>query len=249
MHLQNVQALLPHFFSKYSKSYVALHNNVRHAGLCGIEHLLKESGTKATSGIQREHEVTEDSSSGGVENDYQQQIENGMLVCLDSSEPSIRQKALALLPLLATKQNVRSICKKIVDHMRGQKQADDYGREELIEKVMNMAERFSDIRLFSNTDCGDQRQEDVTFDWYIFTLVSLLQAAHGNQRNLILLKIKHTLSIKLVKAESEKSTDDTSSLKNYEEVTEVGIKLTGLLRKLVFNNITEEPPSDQKVSY
>ena len=64
------------------------------------------------------------------------------MISLESSDPVVRQKALSLLPLMASAQNVQSICDKIIGQLRLQKIEDSLGRKDLIEKVLGMAEKF-----------------------------------------------------------------------------------------------------------
>ena len=168
--------------------------------------------------------------------------------CLESSDPSIRQKALSLLPLMATASNVRSICDKIIGQIRLQQSSKTesvIGKEDLISKVLGMAEKFY-VRSYDKTNVNEELI--VTFDWYVFVLVRLLQAAHGAQREAILLKIKRHLTQSKNKHtattsksnKQENEIDDDGDL----EIIKVGTKLTGILRKLVFSSLEKANNTD-----
>ena len=138
-----------------------------------------------------------------------------------------------------TGRNVRGICDKIIGQLRAQQSGEAFGRQDLIEKVLSMAEKF-----FLRSCKTDSEECEVTFEWYVFVLVRLLQAAHGEQRDTILIKIKRTLSQnngKINGTETEiENRMQTAQTKPNDAIT-VGTKLTGILRKLVFNNLTDVP--------
>jgi hypothetical protein len=160
------------------------------------------------------------------------------MLCLENSDTSVRQKALSLLPLMATVSNARSICDKIIGQIRSheaQKMEEGTGRKDLIQKVLSMAEKFY-LRSLKEVDTDEP--SEVSFDWYVFVLVRLLQAAHGELRDAILLKIKRTL----LQSEGKKSDDKNAVTEiRLNDVKKIGVKLTGILRKLVFNNLTNVP--------
>lgn len=214
-------------------------NNMKYAGLAGVEKLLL---VREISEIHFDNEQRDKIKVSQTEK-VPDELQTGVMICLESSDPVVRQKALSLLPLMASTQNVRSICDKIIGQIRLQKIEDSMGRKDLIEKVLGMAERFFSRVIKS----PDSEESEVSFDWYVFVLVRLLQAAHGDQRELILVKIK---SVLLKNNEKEtNSGENVTSSKNVNfgnhEAIKVGTKLTGILRKLVFNNLEK----DTKVKY
>ena len=195
-------------------------NNMKYAGLCGVEKLLLSGDKEATS----EKENIPD------------ELQNGIMISLESSDPVVRQKALSLLPLMASAQNVQSICDKIIGQLRLQKIEDSSGRKDLIEKVLAMAEKF-----FSKSILGAKSENsEVSFDWYVFVLVRLLQAAHGEQRELIIVKIKRVLLKNKKNAiANENYIEKNDAQITDEEMIKVGSKLTGILRKLVSSNLAK----------
>ena len=207
-------------------------NNMKYAGLTGLEKLLQSTDVEITfpdkescDTLQFRKKISED-------------LQNGVMLCLENSDTSVRQKALSLLPLMATVSNVRSICDKIIGQIRcheAQKTEAGTGKKDLIQKVLSMAEKFY-IRSLKEEDTDES--SEVSYDWYVFVLVRLLQAAYGELRDAILLKIKRTLLQR-----GEGKSDDEKSVTEIEldDVTKVGVKLTGILRKLVFNSLTNVP--------
>ena len=210
-------------------------NNMKYAGICGVEKLLISREKKQPPRREGYDAITHADSD--IEK-IPDELQNGVMTCLESSDPVVRQKALSLLPLMASPQNVRSICDKIIGQIRLQKIEDSLGRKDLIEKVLGMAEKF-----FLKSIMGTNSEEsEVSFDWYVFVLVRLLQAAHGDQREVILVKIKQVLS-RCKGIEIDTGDNDTKSkdaLVSKEDAIKVGSKLTGILRKLVFNNLEQD---------
>ena len=216
--------------------------NMKYAGLSGIERLFEKPEVEYTTGSDANSTISKD-----INKDLED-LQNGVMSCLESSDPSIRQKALSLLPLMATASNVRSICDKIIGQIRLQQSSKTesvIGKEDLISKVLGMAEKFY-LRSYDKTNVNEELI--VTFDWYVFVLVRLLQAAHGAQRESILLKIKRNLTPSKNKHTATTSTsnkqeneiDDGGDL----EIIKVGTKLTGILRKLVFSNLEKAVNAD-----
>ena len=209
-------------------------NNMKYAGLYGVEKLLLVRDIDKTNFDIVQHDATKVSQMEKIPDELQ----NGVMICLESSDPVVRQKALCLLPLMASTQNVRNICDKIIGQIRLQKVEDSFGRKDLIEKVLGMAERFF-LRAIQGTDSDES---GVSFDWYVFVLVRLLQAAHGEQREMILSKIKCVL-LKNKEKKTNKDEEATNSIHpkfGTDEAIKVGTKLTGILRKLVFNNLEKD---------
>ena len=197
-------------------------NNMKYAGLCGVEKLL----------------LCEELEENSEKEKIPDELQNGVMISLESSDPVVRQKSLSLLPLMASAQNVRSICDKIIGQIRLQKIEDSSSRKDLIEKVLVMAEKFFLKYILS----PHSEESEVTFDWYVFVLVRLLQAAHGEQRETILVKIKRIL---LKSKENnindvEKDTKEKEDRISEDETVKVGSKLTGILRKLVFTNLEKD---------
>ena len=195
-------------------------NNMKYAGLYGAEKLLLVRDINNTNFDIEQHDTTKVSQMEKIPDELQ----NGVMICLESSDPVVRQKALCLLPLMASTQNVRNICDKIIGQIRLQKVEDSFGRKDLIEKVLGMAERFF-LRAIQGIDSDES---GVSFDWYVFVLVRLLQAAHGEQREMILSKIKCVL-LKNKEKKTNKDEEATNSIHpkfGIDEAIKVRTKLT-----------------------
>ena len=241
-HLQPsvLQSSLHEKASKHMLKFVQSKNsNMKYAGLSGLEKLLQNSEIEL---INRNGATPETVDQLEDMEKLRNDLQNAVMMCLENSDAVIRQKSLSLLPLMATARNVQSICDKIIGQIRLQpapRPEESYGRVELIDKVLGMAERFF-LRSCNKVSFGGE-ESVVTFDWYVFVLVRLLQAAHGEQRDAILVKIKRTLfHRKMYKQDTSMETEIESQLAKAKDndIIKVGTKLTGILRKLVFNNLT-----------
>ena len=93
--------------------------------------------------------------------------------CLDHPDDCIRKKAFSLLNSLATEDNVKDICERILSHVR--ESSDNYFRKLLIQKTIFVIDKFS----------------ETSMDWRVFILLRILQCAKsGEQRQQIILKIQ-----------------------------------------------------------
>ena len=155
------------------------HNDVKYIGLSALEIIFKHSPPKL--GPEEEESV---------------------LNCLSHFDVTIQRKTLSLLYVLASKDNVRKICDKLVEYIKDSE--DDFQREDLIEKVLDLANSFS-----------------IGLDWNVSVLLKLLQSSTGNQREKLLTKLKNAVKIR---------NEDSKQVLT--EKKKVGLKLTVILKKI-----------------
>ena len=103
--------------------------------------------------------------------------EETILDCLMHHDDTVRRKALALLWSLANETNARTVCKKLTEQVRVTK--DPVQKEDLIVKTIELADRFG--------------ADAAKTDWYVSSLLKLLQTSTGAQREMIMGKIKARL--------------------------------------------------------
>ena len=89
------------------------HNNVRYQGLCSLEKLL---------------------TIGSCDQD-----DSSVLHCISSTDVLLKNKAHSLLHLLATSNNVKSICDLLIGKLRSH---DSVDRELIIDKTSNLVNKF-----------------------------------------------------------------------------------------------------------
>ena len=104
--------------------------------------------------------------------------EETVLDCLAHHDDTVRRKALALLWSLANETNAKTVCKKLTEQSRVTK--DPVQKEDLVAKTMELADRFG--------------ADPAKTDWYVSSLLKLLQTAAGAQRDVIMGKMKARLS-------------------------------------------------------
>ena len=84
--------------------------------------------------------------------------------CLDHSDDCIRKKAFSLLNALATEENVKDICERILSHVR--ELSDIHFRNLLIEKTIAVIDKFSETNM----------------DWRVFMMLRMLQCAKSKEQ-------------------------------------------------------------------
>ena len=98
--------------------------------------------------------------------------------CLDHSDDCIRKKAFSLLNELATDDNVKDICEKIISHVKGL--SDAYFRNSLIQKTIGVIDKFNRTNM----------------EWRIFMLLRILQSTKSvQQRQQIIFKMQNISQI------------------------------------------------------
>ena len=123
--------------------------------------------------------------------------------CLNSNDESIRRKSFGLLHVLATEDNIRDICDKILSHTK--EIEDEFYRRDLISRIMKLIEKFSNTSL----------------DWRTFVLLRLLQMSKESSLRQAVMKI-----IQRLLNESSETNNDHESC---QERKEVGTKLLKIL--------------------
>ena len=103
--------------------------------------------------------------------------EETILDCLMHHDDTVRRKALALLWSLANETNAKTVCKKLTEQVRVTK--DPVQKEDLIGKTIELADRFG--------------ADAAKTDWYVSSLLKLLQASTGAHRDAIMCKMKARL--------------------------------------------------------
>lgn len=103
--------------------------------------------------------------------------EETILDCLLHHDDTVRRKALALLWSLANETNAKTVCKKLTEQVRVTK--DPVQKEDLIGKTIELADRFG--------------VDAAKTDWYVSSLLKLLQTSAGAQREMIMGKMKARL--------------------------------------------------------
>lgn len=133
------------------------HNNNKYVGLCAFEKLMTHQGSLVSPHIS-------------------QTERNFVLMCLDNEDDSIQRKAFALLNTLATRDNVKDICEKLICQIKVVQ--DGYLRDDLIKRTLLLVDKF----------------DDTSLEWRTFVLLRLLQCAHEDaQKEALMTKIQMLL--------------------------------------------------------
>ena len=120
--------------------------------------------------------------------------------CLHSDDESIRRKSYGLLHALATQENIKEICEKMISHLK--EIEDDFYKRDLITRITKLTEKFNETSL----------------DWRTFVLLRLLQ------------KSKESSLKRTVMQNIQSLLDDAKNQNNRtEECQQVGAKLKNTL--------------------
>ena len=172
-----------HYVCKFLQSK---NNNCKYMALSGFEVLLRRSSRAPQLTAAQEETI---------------------LDCLKHPDETVRRKTLALLWSLANESNVKTVCKKLTEHVRDAR--DPVQREDLIAKTVDLADRFGAAAAKT--------------DWYVSSLLKLLQASAGAQRERIMGKMKARLGNGSAAAEDNASAAAAA----------VGSKLLRVLSRLL----------------
>ena len=120
--------------------------------------------------------------------------------CLKNDDESIKRKSYGLLHVLATPNNAKDICEKMLVHLK--EITDDFYKRDIITRVINLTEKFDNIDL----------------DWRIFVLLRLLQASKES-----------TLKTTVMKNMKNLLGGGRNNKSDFEECQKVGKKLKNIL--------------------